>query len=226
MECFGEEGGGDSYLGFLPSQLSDDVGVKLRFTQPLFAGASAGVVPASLSITQLVLSEARPGILPPLVDEAGARSDREKAEEDGGARPARAALSRTQLSLAEARPGFSLARRRVDGAKYRIGGAGEEDGGTRQQIDGGVGSSGGAAAAEAAITGRTGKGSLAESKMQETLDLGNRKREQGRGWITNSMESRSRCAAKFPPKELARRLLGNFRGGREAGGRPCTYEIR
>ena len=63
--------------------------------QLVFAGVAEGVVPASLSCIQLLLSEARPGILEPFL----------AFVEGFGARPARTCLSRTQLSLAEARPG-------------------------------------------------------------------------------------------------------------------------
>ena len=56
---------GKSYLCFLPVQFSVEEGARLL--QLVFAGVAEGVVPASLSCIQLLLSEARPGILEPFL---------------------------------------------------------------------------------------------------------------------------------------------------------------
>jgi hypothetical protein len=164
-----------------------------------------GVVPASLSCTQLLLSEARPGILDPTVEEVGAR-------------PARTCLSRTQLSLADARPGFLYvdgageagegAWRRVHGARYageaawlRIDGASN---GEKRRMDGGVGSSGGAAAAAVAegdMADRAGSNKKIETrwKAREGKGAAYGTRSAGeRSAETREMRQQQQC----PPKEL------------------------
>jgi hypothetical protein len=179
----------------------------------VFAGVAEGVVPASLSCIQLLLSEAQPGTIP------GLRGIRRKAGTDllvadpaftngraTGVLGRREAGEGAWRRVHNAREAGEAAWRLIDGTSNRA----------KQRMDDGVGvgSSGGAAAAVA-------EGAMADRTRKR--NLGNRSKvREGKGAAYGTRSARERSAEtretrqqrqQFPQKELERFCAKGFAEG-------------